>query len=124
VTWTSNRFAGADRPRGGDAAEANTRDYLQRTFCFYVGSFLLFRGFPHEFSLAHRDNPQHFVVTFTNNIKVHTALRRFYWPLIQAMPGHRYYPTRDEVERYWELHENQSFGTRPADQLEAVEPPS
>src|SRR5256885_1727067 len=47
--------------------------------CLYVGSFLLFRAFPQEFSLAHRDDPQHYIVTFADNVEVHSALRKFYW---------------------------------------------
>src|SRR5262245_4325265 len=83
--------------------------------CLYVGSFLLFRAFPHEFSLAHRDDPQHYVVTFTDNVEVHSALRRFYWTLIQVMPGHRYYPSRDELQRARDTHEWWTSGTRPAE---------
>jgi hypothetical protein len=83
--------------------------------CLYVGSFLLFQAFPHEFSLAHRDDPQHYVVTFTDNLEIHSALRRFFWPLIQVMPGHRYYPTREEVQRVREAHKYWTSGTRPAE---------
>ncbi len=83
--------------------------------CVYVGSFLLFRSFPYEFSLAHRDDPQHYVVTFTDNVEVHSALRRFYWPLIQVMPGHRYYPSRDELQLARDAHKWWTSGTRPAE---------
>jgi hypothetical protein len=83
--------------------------------CLYVGSFLSFRAFPQEFSLAHRDDPQHYVVTFTDNVEVHSALRKFYWPLIQVMPGHRYYPTRDEHQRARDAHEWWTSGIGPAE---------
>lgn len=81
--------------------------------CLYVVSFLWFQAFPHEFSLAHRDDRQHYVVTFTDNVEVHAALRWFYWPLIQVIPGHRYYPTRDEFQRARDAHEWRSSGIRP-----------
>lgn len=83
--------------------------------CLYVGSFLLFWAFPREFSLAHRDNPQHYVVTFTDNVEVHSALRRFYWPLMKLMPGHRYYPTREEYQRARVAHPWWMSGTRPVE---------
>jgi hypothetical protein len=83
--------------------------------CLYVGSFLLFRTFPHEFSLATRDDPQHYVVTFTDNMEVHSALRNYYWPLIQVMPGHRFYPTRDELQRARDAHAWWTSGIRPAE---------
>jgi hypothetical protein len=83
--------------------------------CLYVGSFLLFWAFPREFSLAPPDDPQHYVVTFTDNVEVHSALRRFYWPLIQVMPGRRYYPTRDEHQRARDAHEWWTSGIRPAE---------
>ena len=41
---------------------------------------------------------------------------RFYWPLIQMLPGHRYYPTRDEHQRALDAHEWWTSGIRPADQ--------
>ena len=72
----------------------------------YVGSFLMFQAFPHEFSLADADNPQHYTVTFTDNADVHSAMRAFYWPLIRTIPGHRYYPTRDEVEQLRRFHDS------------------
>ena len=71
--------------------------------CLYVGSFLLFRTFPHEFSLAYRDDPQHYVVTFTD------------WPLIQVMPGHRYYPRHNELQRARDAHEWWASGIRSAE---------
>ncbi len=64
----------------------------------YVSSFLLFRAFPHEFSLAPTSSPQHYVVTFTDDAEIHRALRVLYLPLIETIPGHRYYPTRADLE--------------------------
>jgi len=88
--------------------------------CLYVGSFLLFRAFPHKFSLAHPDTPQHDIVTFTDNVEVHAALRWFYWPLIQVMPGHRFYPTRDELQQVQHAaREFQIPEIRPAEPLAA-----
>jgi len=53
--------------------------------------------------------------TFTDNLAVHSALRRFYWLLIQVMPGHRYYPSRDEHQRARDAHEWWTSGVRPAE---------
>ena len=71
----------------------------------YVGSFLMFRAFLQEFSLAHPQDPQHYVVSFSTNAEVHSVMRIVYWPLIRTIPGHRYYPTRDEVEQVRQFNE-------------------
>ena len=63
----------------------------------YVGSFLTFRAFPEEFTLARHDHPQRWVVVFSRNPEAHGIARWFYWPLIQWIPGHRGYPTSTQL---------------------------
>ncbi|AMV20542.1 hypothetical protein [Planctomyces sp. SH-PL14] len=63
----------------------------------YVGSFLTFRAFPEEFTLAPPDHPERWLVVFSRHPEVHGMVRWFYWPLTQWAPGHRGYPTDTQL---------------------------
>jgi hypothetical protein len=64
----------------------------------YLGSFAWFWATPHRFDLAPASDPQHYIVIFSVNTDRHCAFRSFYWPLISTVPGHRFYPNREEHE--------------------------
>lgn len=62
----------------------------------YIGSFFYFRATALEMRLANPKDTQSKIVLFTRNSNVHEILRGLYYPMIQCLPGHRYYPSKSE----------------------------
>jgi len=89
----------------------------------YVGSYAWFWATPFQFDLAHGSDPQHYLVIFSMNTDRHCAVRAFYWPLICTVPGHRYYPNREEHEKLlWFSNRNKELLNAPRPTPEPEEP--
>jgi hypothetical protein len=73
---------------------------LLSTLALYTGTFLAFRIFrTYEFSLAPLDDPRSNLVVFSMEPRAQEFARILYYPLIKIVPGHCYYPTRQEMEQ-------------------------
>ena len=89
----------------------------------YVSSYAWFWATPFQFDLAHGSDPQHHLVIFSMNTDRHCAFRAFYWPLISTVPGHRYYPNREEHEKLlWFSNRNKELLDAPRPTPEPEEP--
>ncbi|MCA9266179.1 MAG: hypothetical protein KDA60_20105, partial [Planctomycetales bacterium] len=63
----------------------------------YVGSFLSFQMFSTQSYQADGITHRHQLVLFSRNPRSHDRLRTLYAPLIEILPGGKYYPTQAEV---------------------------